>query len=143
MMYVVIDNSGSMRDNGKASLAANVMLMFRRQAPPGAEIGFYKWGEEVVPIGAPADLDFSGRTNGGSLRSFLSGHGEEPVVLVGDGLPDRSAEKAFKNSGAVYLAVGCDSNPEELRRRFGANRVFSWADSMACLHTALSEIRFE
>lgn len=139
MMHIVIDNSGSMRDNGKASLAVNVMMMFRRRTE--VETGFYKWDTEVTPIDSPAGLDFSGQAASDSLILFLSGHRDEPVVLVGDGVADRPLARKLKESGALLLAVGCNSGLDEMRRTFGADRVFPWADSMACFYTALSEIK--
>ncbi len=40
----------------------------------------------------------------------------------------------LKKTDTAYLAVGCDSNPDDLKRSLGSERVFSLADCMACIY---------
>ena len=134
MINVVIDNSGSMRDNGKASLAANVFRIFKRELPADTEINFYRWDTEVAQIDSPAGLRFLGSTDSASLETFIAERNYEPILLVGDGVTEPSLNAILKKSGSMYVAVGCDSDVSGLGRSIGRGRVFSWADCVACLH---------
>lgn len=137
-VHIVIDNSGSMRDSGKTTLAASLFRIFHRHAPDGVEMAFYKWDRQIGKIDSPRDLSFTGTTDGQALTAFIDGVAPAPILLIGDGTVSRDTARALKGSGSVYLAVGCDHSPDELNRIMGESNVFLWADCITCFRTILS-----
>ncbi len=137
MIHIVIDNSGSMRDNGKTSLAASLIMIYHRHAPSNVEVVFYKWDQQICKIDSARDLNFSGTAEEQVLIDFIADLTPAPILLVGDGTVTRTVARTLKKSNSVYLAVGCDSNPDELEHIIGENNVFLWADSITCFQTIL------
>ena len=138
MVYVLIDNSGSMRDSSKTALAAGLFMIFRRCAADNEEIAFYKWDRKVSEIISPRELSFAGAVDEQPIIDFISERTPAPVILVGDGAISRKIASALKKSDSAYLAVGCDFNMDELERLIGENNVFSWADCITCFEVVNS-----
>lgn len=142
-MHIVIDNSGSMRDNGKSMLAVSTVSIMRKYIPRDIKIDIWGWNAAIIPIDSPAKLTFSGSTDEEALLDFADRIGDERVVLIGDGILDPSIRRSLRKSGWSYIAVGCDSNIDELKNIFGKNHVFIWADSMTCIKMLLLESMLE
>ena len=138
MMYVVIDNSGSMRDSSKTAIAAGLFMIFRRHAVDKEKITFYKWDHEVSEITSPRELSFAGNLEEQPIIDFISKKTPSPVILVGDGIFSRNIARVINKTGSAYLAVGCDCNMDELERLIGENNVFSWADCLTCFEVVNS-----
>lgn len=142
-MHIVIDNSGSMQDNGKSMLAVSTVSMLRKYIPRDVKIDTWGWNAAIIPIDSPAKLTFSGSADADALLDFADRIGDECVVLIGDGILDLSIRRSLSKSGWIYIAVGCDSNIDELKKTFGKNHVFIWADSMTCIKMLLTESMLE
>lgn len=145
-LYIIVDASGSMNENGKIHLQRNLCRYaaqhrgINQEKYADLDIRFYKWAQDISEITIQCDRDIPALNAEGSsnlcvLSDFLSEHlkdtGKSMVLILSDGNCSNSDIVSFQNQLGILtdliirtVAVGADADLLKLKKISTNNTVY-------------------
>ena len=138
-LYVIIDSSGSMYEEGKRAASiyiAKSIAGFTKSHYPSTESAVLSWSNAIEKF--PGASLSKRKPDFGPLVSFVKEHTDSHIILLTDGSfekndQDALAQLASHKSLSVVL-MGADANDIFVKQALGKERVYAAVDGLMCVH---------
>ena len=144
-VHVIIDASGSMREEGKTAalgyLLHTILHILKSSPFQNMECVFFQWSHEVRKLETIRNLKIEGRICGHALEEYFQDRPADAMILISDGGGlDRNIIGELK---ALYtkrfvISIGADSYDVNLKKIAG--RVFQACDIQQVMERCLAVV---
>lgn len=103
MIQIILDTSGSMVEDSKHFAAIYLLQSVKQCAKEkGIPVSFYRWQEEICPLGKISEISWTGSLNPQAFLKFFQE--KQPILLISDGdFPDKINFKYKTHCHLLYL----------------------------------------
>lgn len=138
-LYVIIDSSGSMYEEGKRAASIYIAKSidgFTKSHYPSTERTVLSWSNAIEKF--PGKSLSKSKPDFGPLVSFVKEHTDSHIIILTDGIFEKNDQDALAHlathKSLSIVLIGADANDIYAKQALGEERVYEAVDGLMCAH---------